>query len=253
MFRRTTIQVTAMIAMAAVGSVAIGVSQKWEVHDPKRPMAPVVTPGANYGDPPSDAIVLFDGKDLSHFVHVEGGPAKWKVENGYVQVTKTGSIRTKEGFGDIQLHIEWMSPDPPQGASQKRGNSGIFLMGKYEVQVLDSYNSPTYADGQAASLYGQHPPLVNACRPPGQWQTYDIIFRAPVFDGDKVVRPARATVIHNGVVVQDAAEFTGPTGHKRRPVYETHPAELPFTLQDHNDDQPLRYRNIWVRKLGHAE
>ena len=244
---------SSVVVGLVLSAAAVAVSQKWEIHDPNRPMAPVVTPGDEYGAPPSDAIVLFDGTDLSQFEHVEGGPAKWKVENGYMEVTKTGSIRTKQGFGDMQLHIEWMSPDPPSGESQKRGNSGVYLMGKYEVQVLDSYKSKTYADGQAAALYGQHPPLVNASRPPGQWQTYDIIFRAPVFDGGKVVQSARVTVLHNGVVVQDAAEFSGPSGHKRRPTYEPHAAELPFTLQDHNDGQPLRYRNIWVRKLAQPE
>lgn len=253
MFRHKTISaVGAIMGGLVLSAGALAISDKWAIHDENRPMSPVVTPGQKYGDPPSDAIVLFDGKDLSQFIGAEGSPAKWNVENGYMEVNGTGDIQTRQAFGDVQMHIEWMAPDPPSGASQKRGNSGIFFMGKYEVQVLDSYESKTYADGQAAALYGQYPPLVNACRPPGQWQTYDIVFRAPVFDGGNLVRPARVTVIHNGVVVQDAAEYTGPSGHKRRPPYEAH-GELPFRLQDHKDNQPVRFRNIWVRKLGQVE
>jgi len=227
---------------------------KWEIHDRTRPLPPVITPGTAStqeapGKPPSDATVLFDGKDLSKW-HSEGNaPAKWKVGDGYFEVVaKTGVLTTNQAFGDCQLHVEWAAPDPPQGTDQDRGNSGVYLMGLYEIQVLDSYHSQTYADGQAAAVYGQYPPLVNACRPPGQWQTYDITFHGPRFDpAGKVLRTARVTVLHNGVLVQDNVELTGPTAHKARPPYKSHPEKLPLVLQDHS--HPVRYRNIWVREL----
>jgi len=228
---------------------------KWTIHDTNRPAPAVVDPGSastqdRPGTPPADAVVLFDGKDLSKWQAKEGGgPAKWKVENGYFEVVKgTGYISTRQGFGDCQLHVEWAAPSPAVGEDQDRGNSGVFLMDKYEVQVLDSYNSKTYPDGQAAAVYGQYPPLVNACRPPGQWQTYDIIFHGPRFDkSGKLLRPARATVLHNGVLVQDNVELTGPTAHKERPPYEAHPEKMPLSLQDHG--HPVRFRNIWIREL----
>ena len=157
-------------------------------------------------------------------------------------------IHTADGFGDVQLHVEWMAPDPPRGSDQDRGNSGVFLMGKYEVQVLDSWQNVTYPDGQASAVYGQYPPLVNASRKPGQWQSYDIIFRRPRFGSDGSVRsPAIITVLHNGILVQDHVELTGPTAHQRRPPYEVHPDRLPIGLQDH--EHPVRYRNIWIRNL----
>jgi hypothetical protein len=228
---------------------------RWKIHDPDRPNPPIVDPGnpnadVQPGKAPSDAVVLFDGKDLSHWHGENGGPAKWKVERGYAEVVKgAGSISSQEKLGSCQLHLEWATPLPATGTSQERGNSGVFLMGKYEIQVLDSYNNKTYADGQAAAIYGQYPPLVNACRPPGQWQTYDIIFRRPLFvSGGKLVRPARVTVLHNGVLVQDNVELTGPTAHGQRPPYQSHPDRLPLILQDHGD--PVRYRNIWVRELA---
>ncbi len=179
-----------------------------------------------------------------------GGEAKWKVENGYFEVVpKTGAIRTRQGFGDCQLHVEWMSPDPPNGKDQDRGNSGVYFMSTYELQVLDSYRSVTYADGQAAAVYGQYPPLVNASRKPGEWQTYDIVFRAPRFEGDgKLLRPARITVLHNGVLVQDNVEIMGPTTHQRRSPYKAHGSKLPIQLQDHT--HPVRFRNIWIRELA---
>ena len=194
----------------------------WAIHDETRPQPRVVDPGTAStaeaaGRAPADAIVLFDGKDLSQWrSQKDGGPAPWKVEYGYMEVVAgSGGIQTAAGFGDCQLHLEWATPAPPRGSGQDRGNSGVFLMGQYEVQVLDSYGNTTYPDGQAAALYGQYPPLVNASRPPGQWQTYDIVFRAPRFDaGGRLVRPARVTVLHNGVLVQDARELTGPTAHK---------------------------------------
>jgi len=228
--------------------------QKWEIHDRNRPHPPVITPGTcstpeKAGNLPSDAILLFNGKDLSNWESVEGGPAKWKVGEGYFEtVPKAGAIETKQAFGDCQLHVEWETPNPPHGQDQDRGNSGVFLHGLYEIQVLDSYENVTYADGQAAAVYGQYPPLVNASRPPGQWQTYDIVFHGPRFDAaGKLLRPATVTVFHNGVLVQDHVNPTGPTGHHVRPPYKPTPEKLPLQLQDHN--HPVRYRNLWVREL----
>jgi hypothetical protein len=226
--------------------------QQWGVHDTNRPV-PVVVETGTITSPmprPSDAIVLFDGKDLSEWrAQKGGGPAKWKVENGFFEVIKgTGGIVTTRAFGDCQLHVEWMSPSPAVGQGQDRGNSGVFLMGRYEVQVLDSYGNRTYPDGQAAAIYGQYPPLVNASRPPGAWQSYDIVFRRPRFDErGALIAPARVTVIHNGVLVHDAVVLTGPSGHRQRPPYAAHADRLPITLQDHAS--PVRFRNIWVRDL----
>lgn len=216
-----------------------------------RPRPPVVDPGPARppAPPPSDAVVLFDGKGLDAWQGGDGGAARWTVRDGYVEVAPgTGAIRTKRAFGDVQLHVEWAAPNPPRGEGQDRGNSGVFLMTHYEVQVLDSWRSDTYADGQAAALYGQQPPLANACRAPGQWQTYDIVFRRPRFAADgALLQPARITMFHNGVLVHDAAEFAGRTVHGRRATYAPHADRLPVALQDH--EHPVRYRNIWVRQL----
>ncbi|MCD6508208.1 DUF1080 domain-containing protein [Candidatus Poribacteria bacterium] len=222
---------------------------KYRVHDSNRPQPRIVTPGEKLGDPPSDAIILFDGTDLSNWVSSrDGGPARWKVENGYMEVVAgTGDIQTKEHFGDCQLHIEWMAPAEVKGEGQGRGNSGVFMMGLYEIQVLDCYENPTYADGTTAAIYGQFPPLVNACRRPGQWQTYDIIWEAPCFEGDKLIRPAYVTVLHNGIVVHNHVELLGPTGHRTLPQYRPHPPVGPLRLQDHGN--PVRFRNIWYRVL----
>jgi hypothetical protein len=218
--------------------------QKWRVHDINRPHPHVVTPAAEPGGPPSDAIVLFDGKDLSKWA-----PSKWKLENGYMEVVGgAGDLVSKEKFGDAQIHVEWASPSEIMGTSQWRGNSGILIMHLYEIQVLDSYNTPTYADGQAAAIYGQWPPLVNASRKPGEWQTYDIIWEAPKFEADKLTKPAYVTVIHNGVVVHHHKEVIGRMAHRQVGTYAPHGAEEPLALQDH--DTPVRYRNIWVRRLG---
>jgi hypothetical protein len=243
------------LLLAASSSVCYAqVQTTWKIHDPSRPLPSVIDPGTpgtqdSPGRPPSDSVVLFDGKDLSHWSHKDGSPAKWKVENGYAEVVaKTGYIYTREAFGDCQLHVEFAEPVPPKGESQERGNSGVFLMGLYEIQVLDSYENKTYADGQASAVYGQYPPLVNASRPPGQWQTYDIVFHGPRFDASgKLLRPARVTVLHNGVLVQDNVELTGPTEHHQRPPYKAHAEKLPLALQDHGN--PVRYRNIWIREL----
>jgi hypothetical protein len=224
---------------------------QWKVHDPDRPQPPVVTP-APAGDPvpaPSDAILLFGGTNLSQWEDSKWQEARWKVENGYMEVVKkTGSIRTKQKFGDCQLHIEWAAPVPATGEGQDRGNSGVFLMDKYEVQVLDCYNNTTYVDGMTAAIYGQYPPLVNACLPPGGWQTYNIIFSRPRFDHEgKLIQPARMTVFHNGILAHDNRILTGPTAHKKRPPYASHPDKLPLSLQEHGN--PVRYRKIWIREL----
>jgi len=227
--------------------------RKFKIHDLNRPLPPVIDPGTastqdTTGHPPSDAVVLFDGKSLSHWVGQDGKPAQWKVENGYAEVVaKTGYISTRDSFGDCQLHVEFAEPSPPHGESQERGNSGVFLMGLYEIQVLDSFENKTYADGQASAVYGQYPPLVNASRPPAQWQTYDIVFHGPRFKDSKLTRPARVTVLHNGVLAQDNVELTGPTAHGSRPPYKPGPDKLPVQLQDHGD--PVRFRNIWIREL----
>ena len=243
-----------LLAVFTATTCRAQVDTKWKIHDMERPASPVITPGTSStqdapGRAPSDAVVLFDGKDLSHWAQKDGSDAKWKVENGYVEVVpKTGEIHTREAFGDCQLHVEFAEPTPPKGESQDRGNSGVFLMGLYEIQVLDSYESKTYADGQAAAVYGQYPPLVNASRPPGQWQTYDIVFHGPRFDASgKVTRTANVTVLHNGVLVQDNVELTGPTAHKQRPPYQAHAEKLPLALQDHG--HPVHFRNIWIRNL----
>ena len=245
--------------LASVPVVCLAqVDTRWKIHDANRPVPPVIEPGTGStqespGRAPSDATVLFDGKDLSQWAAADGSAARWKVEKGYFEVVpKTGYIHTREPFGDCQLHVEFAEPNPPKGESQGRGNSGVFLQGLYETQVLDSYQNKTYADGQAAAVYGQYPPLVNASRPPGEWQTYDIIFHGPRFDpGGKLTRPARVTVLHNGVLVQDHVELSGPTAHGERPPYKPTPEKLPLALQDHGD--PVRYRNIWIRELKSTE
>ena len=250
-----TVGAGGLAAMAVLGQAQTGNRaaelQQWSVHDESRPMPPVVAPGpAGPSAPaPADAIVLFDGKDLSGWTTAKATPAKWLVTNGYMEAVKgAGSIQTTRAFGDCQLHVEWATPAPPVGTSQDRGNSGVFLMNTYEVQVLDSYQAKTYADGMAAALYGQYPPLVNASRKPGEWQTYDIVFRAPRFDAHgAVVSPARMTVFHNGILVHDAQDLTGPTAHKARPPYKAHADKLPLGLQDHS--HPVRFRNIWIREL----
>ncbi|MDB6028208.1 MAG: hypothetical protein JWM68_4431 [Verrucomicrobiales bacterium] len=210
---------------------------------------PTVEPTViNPGPPPSDAIVLFDGKDLSKWRIENGEPAKWKVEDGAMTVNGTGTIISREEFGDCQLHAEWATPSEVKGEGQGRGNSGIYFQGRYEVQVLDSYKNKTYFHGQAGSVYKQHAPLVNASRKPGEWQTYDIIFHAPRFAEDgKVTQTARVTVLHNGVLVQDNAEIYGETGPVGEPKYNKHPLKQPLRLQDHGN--PVRYRNIWIRPL----
>lgn len=226
---------------------------KWRVHDGSRSQPIVITPGTFStpdvpGKPPSDAIVLFDGKDLSKWRTEKGDAPGWKVENGYMMVMpKAGDIFTKDEFGDCQLHIEWSAPNPPKGESQGRGNSGVFFMTNFELQVLDSYQNMTYPDGQAAALYGQYPPLVNASRKPGEWQVYDVTFTAPRFSNGKLETPAYITVMHNGVIVHNHTALLGPTSHKMIGTYTPQGPTGPLKLQDHSD--PVRFRNIWVRPL----
>jgi hypothetical protein len=232
--------------------------QEWAPNDRNRPEPPIITAGtastqAHAGVPPSDAIVLFNGKDLSNWESIKGGPAKWTVKKGFFSTqVGAGDIQTRDSYGDCQLHVEWAAPTPPHGTDQDRGNSGVYLHGLYEIQVLDSYNNVTYADGEAAAVYGQYPPLVNAARKPGEWQTYDIVFHGPRFDSSgKLLRPATVTVFFNGVLVQDHTEIMGPTGHHKRPPYTPTPEKLPLRLQDHN--HPVRYRNLWIRELKEGE
>jgi hypothetical protein len=226
---------------------------QWRIHDASRPHPHVITPGATVGAPPSDAIILFDGKDLSRWAHSQNGQltdAPWPVHDGYFETgAGSGSIVTREKFGDVQLHVEFATPNPGRGFSQDRGNSGVIFMGRYEVQVLDSYENVTYADGQAAAIYGEYPPLVNAARKPGEWQTYDIVFEAPKFNGTMVTSPAYVTVFWNGVLVQNRRPVMGPTSATMTVhQYTPHEPELPLTLQDHA--HPVRYRNIWIRRLA---
>jgi hypothetical protein len=203
----------------------------------------------NPGPPPSDAVVLFDGKDLSQWKSdKDGGPAKWQIKDGAAIVNGTGGISTKQAFGDCQLHLEWATPAEVKGEGQGRGNSGIFLQGRYEIQLLDSYDNKTYYHGQAGAVYRQHAPLVNACRKPGEWQACDIIYHAPRFDAaGKLLKPGTVTVLHNGVLIQDNAQILGGTANKGGPKYTAHPLKLPLALQDHKN--PMRFRNIWIREL----
>jgi Domain of Unknown Function (DUF1080) len=264
------------IGISMMASTSFAADEGQELPPPKDEPK-VIDPGP----PPSDAIVLFDGKDLSKWESEKGGEAKWKIaapeacecctvekpvgyltkwetpkvvkpkakeETGIMTVNGTGSIRTKQAFGDCQLHVEWASPAKVEGEGQGRGNSGVYLQGRYEVQVLDSYNNKTYFHGQAGAIYKQHAPLVNACRKPGEWQYYDIIFHAPRFDAEgKLAKPGTVTVLHNGVLVQDHTEILGTSSHAGAPKYTAHPLKQQLTLQDHHN--PVRYRNIWIREL----
>ena len=237
-------------AVALVGLVAAGVRAQEPGPFPAPKAEPaVVTPGRTSADPPSDAIVLFNGTDLSRWRGKDGGAAKWIVRDGYVEVAPgTGDITTADKFGDVQLHIEWATPALVKGEGQERGNSGVFLMDRYEVQVLDSYANTTYFHGQAGSVYKQYAPLVNASRKPGEWQAYDIVFHAPKFDEQgKVIDRARVTVFHNGVLVQNNVEIYGNTFNDRPALYIPHGSQEPLSLQDHGN--PMRFRNIWIRRL----
>ncbi len=246
---------TLLAALFAAAPLVAQQSAEWKSHDMSRPRPAVVTPGAASLPlaPPSDAVVLFDGSSLDGWSDRSGAATKWVIRDGAIEsVAGAGFLYSRQAFGDVQLHIEWATPLPAEGQGQDRGNSGVFLMGLYEVQVLDSYRNDTYPDGQAGAVYGQHPPLVNASRPPGQWQSYDIVFRRPRFDSaGQVTAPARLTVFQNGVLIQDDVTLRGPTTWLERAPYAHHPDRLPLALQDHG--HPVRYRNIWVRELREGE
>jgi len=229
---RTALGVICSIALLSSAAVA----QEPGPFPPPKAEPIVITPGKTNADPPSDAIVLFGGTDLSRWHGQNGAPAKWTIRDGYVEVAPgSGDITTNDKFGDVQLHIEWATPSVVKGEGQERGNSGVFLMERYEVQVLDSYDNKTYYHGQAASVYKQYAPLVNASRKPGEWQAYDIVFHAPKFDEQgKAIDRARVTVFHNGVLVQNNVEVA-------------HGSQEPLRLQDHGN--PMRFRNIWIRRL----
>lgn len=227
---------------------------RWLIHDVDRPAPAAILSGTGStpGEAPSDAVVLFDGTDLSEWTDTKGVPTKWIVRDGYMEPVKgSGYIQSKRKFGSCQLHVEFATPSTVKGSGQGRGNSGVFLMANYEIQVLDSYNNKTYPDGQCAALYGRAVPLVNACRKPGEWQSYDIIFHRPIFKGKKAVKNATFTVFQNGVLVHDNVELTGGTGWRGKHAiseYEPHGDKLPITLQDHGN--PVRFRNIWIRELA---
>lgn len=225
---------------------------KWHVHDSGRPQPTVVTPGApstqeKVGTAPSDAVALFDGTDSSKWKS-GNAEAKWKVENGEMVVSGGGDLQTKDEFGpDFQLHLEWTAPLPAKGKGQGRGNSGVFLFGRYEIQILDNFENQTYPDGQATAIYGYMPPQVNASRKPGEWQTYDILFEAPRFKEGKLEKPAVVTVLHNGIVTQNRTVLIGGTPHKAVGTYQAHGEKGPIRLQDHGN--PIRFRNIWIREM----
>jgi hypothetical protein len=242
----------AALAVTVASGVAVAsmIMQELKPFDQPKNEPAVVTPGRTPSDAPSDAIVLFDGKDLSAWRSANGnGEAKWTVRDGYMEVAaRTGDIATKQEFGDCQLHIEWATPTAVKGEGQERGNSGVFLMERYEIQVLDSYDNKTYYHGQAGAVYKQYAPLVNACRKPGEWQTYDIIFKAPKFDEQgKVTERARVTVLQNGVLIQNNVEIYGNTWHDKPALYIAHGPKASLKLQDHGN--PVRYRNVWIRPL----
>ena len=240
-----------LLESAAYAQLSTG----WKSHDLNRPQPNVVTASSKPGGPPSDAVVLFDGTDLSQWASSNGTDPKWKIVNGAMEsVPRSGYIVSKQKFGDCQVHVEFASPKTVKGSGQGRGNSGVFLMGEFEVQVLDSYENETYSDGSAGSIYGQYPPLVNASRKPGEWQTYDIVFKRPRFDEKgKLTSAAQLTVFHNGVLIQNGNEALGPTNWIRYKAYEklAGKTEGPLSLQDHGN--PVRYRNIWIRNLAEPE
>ncbi|REJ87893.1 MAG: DUF1080 domain-containing protein [Planctomycetota bacterium] len=233
-----------LLLVLTVATIAVGVTAVAQLEYQSGidwPMPKVVEPGEGTA-PPADAIVLFDGTDMSAW---EGGD--WPVEDGYF-TPRSGHLSTCRGFGSCQLHLEWATPAKVNGQGQRRGNSGVKLMSRYEVQILDSYENETYPDGQAGAIYKQRPPLVNVCRPPGAWQSYDIIFHAPEFDAaGKLTKPATLTVLHNGVVIQDHFELQGETAWLHAPAYTAHGEKEPLLLQNHGN--AVRFRNIWIREL----
>ncbi len=226
---------------------------QWHVHDGDRPQPKVITPGEKFSQlasAPSDAVVLFDGKDLSKWQSGKGGDAPWIVRDGYMETkAKSGIIRTRDQFGDFQLHLEFATPEKVEGDGQGRGNNGLNIWGQYEVQILDSYQNKTYPDGQAGAIYGQFPPLVNASKGPGEWQTYDVIFEGPRFNEQgELTRKASLTVLHNGVIVHNKRELHGGTNHRQIVPYRKGRDKGPIELYEHGN--PVRFRNIWIRPLG---
>jgi hypothetical protein len=238
-----------LVILAVFLSLAVS-GQEWTATLTQifEPVPEVVTPGEGTA-PPSDAIVLFDGSNLDQWESKKGGPVPWKLENGILTVVKgSGGIITKQKFGDVQLHLEWRSPGVIEKEGQGRGNSGVFLQDRYEIQVLDSYENPTYVNGQAGAVYKQHIPLVNACRPPGEWQSYDILFTAPRFREDgRLFCPGTITLIHNGVLIQNHVTVQGTTENVGLPKVIGHDLKQPLMLQEHGN--PVSYRNIWIREL----
>ena len=249
--RKTVLAVGISTALFAI-ACAQQDTGTWAVHDTERPQPPVVTAGTpssatTVGTAPSDAIVLFDGRNLDAF-RTGGGDASWKIKDGIAYVTK-GDLHTRQDFGDCQFHLEWRVPADFEGTGQDGGNSGIFFNDKYELQILNGYENTTYADGSGGGYYGQHPPLVNPCRPKGQWNTYDIIYTQPTWDADgALASPARATVLYNGVLVQNNQAFTGTTVHGDTTSYGSAHGPGPIRIQEHTD--PVQFRNIWVRPLS---
>ncbi len=240
--RRFSSVLIAATLIASIPLAGVALSAKEYLSGKVWPEPKIIDPGPP-GGPPSDAIVLFDGKDLSKWEHGD----KWTIKDG-VATVRGSDITTKQPFGDCQFHVEWAAPAEVKGAGQGRGNSGIYFMGNYEIQILDSYDNTTYYDGQAAAFYKQMPPLVNVCRKPGEWQTYDIVFMAPRFDSaGKLAKPGYVTVLHNGVLVQNHTEIEGTTAWDAAPKYSPHPAKLPLSIQNHGN--PVRFRNIWIREL----
>jgi hypothetical protein len=244
-------------AIALMASTALAQNPKPADTEVWKPVPAIVTPGRTNLDPPSDAIVLFDGNNLDQWVSVkDGSPAQWVVANGVFTVNKpSGDIRTKRSFTNYQLHLEWRVPENVTGSDQARGNSGVYLAwvngDGYELQILDSYNNTTYVNGQAASMYKQYPPLVNAMRKPGEWQTYDVIWTAPTFNADASLKtPAYVTAFHNGVLVQDHVALKGVTKYIGQPEYKAH-GPAPILLQAHGDPSPpISFRNIWLREVA---
>jgi hypothetical protein len=256
MVQSAAMRIRLLLPLAVTALAATVPVIKWKTGDRSRPLPPVVEPGTpstpdHSGTAPSDAVSLFNGKDLSAWKQHNGKLPAWKVRDGYFEVQPgSGDLVTVQPFGDCQLHVEWATPAKPHGTDQEPGNSGVYLHSLYEIQVLESQNNKTYADGQAGAIYCQYPPLANPSRPPGEWQTYDIVFHGPRFSGSQLEEPATITLLFNGVLAQDHAVLTGPTDYMKRPPYKVTPEKLPLLLQDHGE--PVRYRNIWIRELGRA-
>lgn len=248
-FTPFTVALTALLFIAVAATTAQDNQMEPEETEVWKPVPEKVDPGSSYGDPPSDAIVLFDGSGFSSWEHSDGSDVKWNLENGAMTVKPgTGAIQTKQDFGSIQLHIEWRAPEPEGGQGQDRGNSGIFLQNRYEVQVLDSYNNKTYSNGMAGSIYKQYIPAVNAAKAPGEWQTYDIVFEAPEFHEDgSLAKAAYLTVFWNGIMIHNKVPLKGPTQYIGIPEYEAYEGGAPLSLQDHS--HRVSYRNIWLREL----